>query len=269
MSFIDMIKIYFGFISDPREPVGFLSLGHILFVTAYMAVAAFLAIFFANKYKNAEQKKKLKVIKIAAIIMVSCELLKIIIISVRNKDALNILGMLPLFLCSIHLFSIPIGAFSKGKVQESALAFLYIFGILSSIGGTYLAGNYFGGSPLLRFDLMVSVTTHTIAGFSSLYVILVKLVDINKKTLLESSIILFVFEILAFVANQLLMNTNYESNYMFLTRSAGTPFEIINTIVGGNQVLYTVCIALFYFVCLFAVFGIISLIKFIKRKKSN
>ena len=38
----------------------------------------------------------------------------------------------------------------------------------------------------------------------------------------------------------------YESNYMFLSNSAGTPFEICNTIVGGNRILYGLFVAFLY-----------------------
>lgn len=252
MSFIDAVKEFFRWTNN-REPEPFLGWQHLLTVAIFLGVAIFLAVYFGRKYRHSEKNKKLKVLKIAAIVMVSLEVLKIVIISIRNQDALSILSMLPLFLCSMHLFSIPIAAFAKGKVQEAALTFLYIFGIISCLGGTVLASNYFGSSPILSFDLLVSVTTHTISGFASLYVIIVDLVEIKKGNILGCAIVLGIFELLAFGANQANMGINaamgkcYETNYMFLTRSAGTPFEICNTIVGGNQVLYTLFIAAIYF----------------------
>ncbi|MCQ2556268.1 MAG: YwaF family protein [Clostridia bacterium] len=252
MSFIDMVKEFFRWTNN-RESEPFLGWQHLLTVAIFLGVAIFLAIYFGRKYRHSEKNKKLKVLKVAAILMISLEVIKIVVISIRNKDALSILSMLPLFLCSMHLFSIPLAAFAKGKVQDAALTFLYIFGIVSCLGGTVLASNYFGSSPILSFDLLISVTTHTISGFASLYTIIVNLVEIKKGNILGCAIVLLAFELLAFGANQAnayineTMGKCYESNYMFLSRSAGTPFEICNTIVGGNQVLYTLFIALIYF----------------------
>ncbi len=266
MSFVDFLRMFFGW-EDNREAAGFLSWKHLLFVTVYIAIATVLAVFLAKKHKNGTEKEKLRVLKIASVVMLSCEALKIVIISVRSQDALAFLGMLPLFLCSIHLFSIALGAFTKGVVQEAALTFLYVFGILSSLAGTYLAGNYFGSSAVFSFDLMVSVTTHTISGFSSLYLILVGLIKIDKKKVIECAAILFVFTILAHLANVLLEPTSYESNYMFLSRSSGTPFAIVDTMVGGNKVLYGVMVALLQYAYMFAFLGVYFLIKKLQAKK--
>ena len=240
------IAQYFGFEADPRQAEGFLSWQHLLYVTLMIALAVFLAVFFGKRNRNRDEKSKLKVLKVAAIMMVGFEIFKIVLISIRNSDPWNIRGMLPLFLCSIHLITMPLAAFTRGKLQKLSQVFLFIYGGICCIGGTYLAANYFGNSPVLSFDPMVSVTTHCISGFASVYVAVSGLVKWNTKRALLSISLLVGFILLALAANKWNEPTGYESNYMFLSNSAGTPFEICNTIVGGNQVLYSLFVAFLY-----------------------
>ena len=46
-------------------------------------------------------------------------------------------------MCSIQLITIPLAAWSKGRMQEAALDFVFIFGLLGAILGTYGAGETF------------------------------------------------------------------------------------------------------------------------------
>lgn len=257
---------YFGFEADTREPEGFLSWQHLLYVTLMVILAVFLAVFLGRKNRNRDDGHKLRVLKVAAVMMVGFELFKIILISVRNHDIWNIRGMLPLFLCSIHLITLPLAAFTKGRLQRLSQLFLFIYGGICCIGGTYLAANYFSDAPVLRFDSMVSVTTHCIAGFASVYVAVSGLVRWNMKRALLSLSLLIGFMVLALGANFWNEPTGYESNYMFLSNSAGTPFEICNTIVGGNQVLYSLFVAFLYIAWGLAFTGVCSVC--MKKKKA-
>ncbi len=258
---------YFGFEQDPRTPEGFLSPQHLLYVTLMIALAVFLAVFLGRKNRNREEKSKLRVLKTAAVLMVSFELLKIVLISVRNGDIWSIRGMLPLFLCSIHLITLPLASFSRGRLQKISQLFLFIYGGICCIGGTYLAANYFANSPVISFDPMVSVTTHCIAGFGSVYVAVSGLVQWNAKRACLSLSLLVGFMLLAALANAWNSPTGYESNYMFLSHSAGTPFEICNTIVGGNQLLYSLFVAFLYIAWGLAFIAVCTLILNKKKKR--
>lgn len=245
-----LIKIYFGFESDPREAEGWLSWQHLLYVTLMVALAVLLAVLLGRKYKNRSEKEKLKVVRIATVVILSCEIFKIVINSVQAHDPLHFLSNLPLFLCSIHLLAMPFAAFGKGRVRETCSDFILVFGPLGCIAGTYLAGNIFGGSPVLSFGPMVSVTTHCISGFVGVYLGISRLARLKKKNLSFTLSILVFFELLAWSANQYLkverFGHSYQHNYMFFTSSDGTPFSICEKIVGGNQVLYTLFVALLY-----------------------
>ena len=85
--------------------------------------------------------------------------------------------MLPLFLCSIQLITIPLAAFTKGKIKEASLDFVLIFGILGAVFGTVGATQIYNANPVFSMDPIVSAITHSISGFASLYISAAPLAD--------------------------------------------------------------------------------------------
>lgn len=245
------MKEFFGFGGYLREPEGFFSWQHIVFVTSLVLIMIGLAVYLGLKNKDKEISKKNKVLIWAALLIDGFELFKIILCAVRANDASNMLMNLPLFLCSIQLITIPLATFSKGRLKEASLDFVFIFGILGALLGTYGAGQNYGSYPVLSFVNVVSGITHCISGFSSLYIVIFKMESMKKNNIIITLSILFGFCITAFIVNYLI-----DYNYMFLRRGDGTPYDIFYNLVNGNQVLYplivvglfVVYIALFYYV---------------------
>lgn len=176
------MKEFFGWDGYTRDPEGFLSWQHLLFVTSLMTVMVTVAVLFGRKNRTASDAQKNRVLIGAAILIDSIELFKIVIICLKSKDPLAWLYELPLFLCSIMLIAIPLAAFSKGRIKEAALDFVLIFGILGAVLGTYGAGNNYGSYQVLCFDNVVSGITHSISGFSSLYIGITGMSSMKKRT---------------------------------------------------------------------------------------
>ena len=237
------MKEFFGFGGYQREPEGYFSFEHILFVSILMVIMISLAIIIGNKNKNKETNEKNKVLIVAAILIDSFELLKIILICIRGNDPLGWRYELPLFLCSIQLITIPLAAFSKGRIKEASLDFVMIFGILGAFFGTYFAGNNYSSYPVLSFDNVVSGITHCISGFSALYIAISKMISMKKENILITNAILLSFCILAYIANKLL-----DYNYMFLVRGDGTPYDIFYNLVNGNQIIYPLIVVILFFI---------------------
>ena len=168
---------------------------------------------------------------------------------------------LPLFLCSIHLITMPLAAFSKGRVKEASLDFVLIFGLVSAVLGTYGAGNNYACYPVLSFDNVVSGITHSLSGFASLYIAISGMTSLKKRNIPITLSILFGFCISAGIVNKLI-----DYNYMFLVRGDGTPYDIFYNLVGGHPILYPLCVILL-FVVYIAVFYLTYYL--IKKKKSN
>lgn len=237
------MKEFFGFGGYTREPEGYLSWQHLVFVSLLMLAMVLLAIVLGAKNKNCDTKEKNKVLIVSAILIDSFELFKIVLLCFRSSDPLNWLYNLPLFLCSIQLIAIPIAAFAGGRLKEASLDFVFIFGILGAILGTYGAGQNYACYPVISFDNVVSGITHAIAGFASLYILFSGMLSMKKKNIPIVFSILIGFCAAAFVANKLL-----DYNYMFLVRGDGTPYDIFYNLVNGNQVLYPMIVILLFLI---------------------
>ena len=235
------MREFFGFGGYTRPAEGFLSPQHLIFVTLLMVVMVVLAVCLGRRNRLRDERTRNRVLIVSAICIDALELFKIVMICIRAKDPLNWLYMLPLFLCSIQLITIPLAAFSRGRMREAALDFVLIFGILGAILGTYGAGNNYAVYPVLSLDNVVSGLTHSISGFVSLYIAFSGLTSMKRRNVPITFAILLGFCVAATVANSLL-----SYNYMFLVRGDGTPYEILYSLVGGHAVLYPLSVILLF-----------------------
>jgi uncharacterized membrane protein YwaF len=227
------MREFFGFGGYTRPAEGYFSWQHLLFVSSLMVVMIVMAVWMGLRNKNKSDQAKNRVLMVAAILIDSFELFKIVLMCIRGNDPMGWLTELPLFLCSIQLITIPLAAFAKGRIKDAALDFVCIFGILGAVFGTYFAGNNYGTYPVLSFDNVVSGITHSISGFASLYILISGMTRMEKKNIPITFTILLCFCVAAYIANILL-----DYNYMFLMRGDGTPYDILFNWVGGNKVLY-------------------------------
>ena len=224
---------FFGFGGYERTPEGFLSFAHLFFVSTLMVIMASLAIFFGLKNKYKDEKIRNKVLIWAAILIDSVEIFKLFIFCLRDHSIVTLKNNLPLFLCSIQLIAIPLAAFTKGRVKEACLDFVFIFGLLGAVLGTYGAGQNYGAYPVLSIDNVASGITHSISGFASLYIVISGMASMKKNNIPITFGILIGFCILAFTANKI-----FDYNYMFLRRGDGTPYDIFYNLVNGNKIIY-------------------------------
>ena len=154
------------------KPQGAYSWQHLLFVAVLLITMVGLAVLLGLKNKNKEENVKNKVLIWAAFLIDGFELFKIAFNLGASKDASSWKRDLPLFLCSIQLIAIPLAAFSKGKLREASLDFVFIFGILGAVLGTIGQVRNFNMYPVLSFPNIVSGITHSISGFASLYIVI-------------------------------------------------------------------------------------------------
>lgn len=269
---MDVIKEFFGWTAD-REPEGWFSWQHLVFVTLCTLLTVLLAFWLGKRTKDQSMEKKQKVLRIMAIVMILTELTRIVLTSVRAEDPWFFRGKLPLFLCSINLFVIPLTAF-KSKVTKIATYFVAVYGPLCSIAGTYLAGNYYNEWPIISFDVLNSTITHCISGLAGIYMFtsgIMKEYGVleNKRTFFASSLVFLPIAALALIVNFINRGSGYEENYMFLSNSAGTPFSIVEDLTGHIQVLYTIAVIVLYLLYGIVFTNVYYLIEKSRRKKQS
>ena len=253
---------FFGFGGYKREPEGYFSWQHLLFVTLLMIAMTGLAIFFGLRNRKKEDKMKNKILVVAAILIDAVEIFKIVMICIRSGDLKILLHELPLFLCSIQLITIPLAAFARGRVKEAALDFVFIFGVFGALLGTYGAGQNYACYPVLSIDNVSSGITHSISGFASLYIAVSGMTSMKKKNIPISFAILLSFCVTAYIVNVII-----DYNYMFLMRGDGTPYDIFYNMVGGSPVFYPIVVVLLFVAYVSVFYWIFALIK--KRSKKS
>ena len=243
---------YFGFGELSVQPAGAYSWQHLTFVTALVCVMAALAVIIGLYYRKHPDKNKNVPLIWAAILIDGIEILKIVLNCIHSDNpGETILYNLPLFLCSIQLITLPLAAFSKGRLKEAALDFVLIFGLLGALAGTYGAAQNYNAYPIFYYINVTSGLTHCISGFGSIYIAVSGMISMKKRNLGITFAILGVCCTVAYVVNRIV-----DYNYMFLMRGDGTPYDILYNLVGGNSVLYPlgvvalflIYIAAFYFV---------------------
>ena len=235
-----IIKEFLGIGGYQREAEGAWSWQHILFVSLMLLAMFAISIWLGLRNRKLEFKAKNKAIIWAAILIDAFEILKI---SVRIYDGgfSEMRTLLPLFLCSIQLITIPLAAFTKGRLQEAALDFVVIFGILGAIFGTVGAAQNYACYPVISIHNVVSAITHCISGFASLYIAISGMQSLKWKNYPICLGILGFFTVAALIANIIL-----DYNYMFLMNHDGTPYVIFWNMVGGNQVIYAIVVVLLF-----------------------
>lgn len=255
------MKEFFGFGGYQRPAEGYLSWQHLLFVSLLTAAMIVLAVILGKQNKFRSPERKNKVLIAAAILIDALEIFKIVMLCLRSGDAMQWVYNLPLFLCSIQLITIPLAAFSKGRLKEASLDFVCIFGVLGAILGTYAAGNNYSAYPVLSLDNVVSGLTHTIAGFAALYIMIAGMASMKKENIVLTVVILLGFCVAAYIANVLA-----DGNYMFLMRGDGTPYDILYNLLGGHKVLYPVGVVVLFFVYICIFYGVYF---FARKRKSS
>ena len=127
------MKEFFGIGGFTRTPEGFFSWQHLTFVTSLMVAMIVLAAWLGRKNRGQDAKKQNAVLIWAALLIDGFEIFKIILACAQDPTAWKV--NLPLFLCSIQLITIPLAAFSRGRIKEASMDFVCIFGILGAVLG--------------------------------------------------------------------------------------------------------------------------------------
>ena len=256
------MREFFGFGGYTRPAEGYLSWQHLLFVSALVVMMITLSVILGRRNRHRSDREKNKVLIAAALLIDGFELLKIAVLCLRSSAWSPVLYNLPLFLCSIQLITIPLAAFSRGRMKEAALDFVCIFGILGALLGTYGAGNNYSVYPVLSMDNVVSGITHCISGFTSLYIFISGMVSMKKKNAGMTIGILLVFCFLAYLANHAL-----DYNYMFLMGGDGTPYDILYNLFSGHPVIYPLSVVVLFLLYIIGFYGVYHLAS--RRKKKS
>lgn len=256
------MKEFLGIGGYTREPEGYLSPQHLIFTSCLVLTTIVLAILLGIRNKSKSDRDKNRTLIIAAILIDAVEIFKIAVMIYRSDEPATAWhNLLPLFLCSIQLITIPLAAFTKGRLREAALDFVLIFGLLGGVLGTVGAGQNYNAYPVLSLDNVASGVTHCISAFASLYIGLSGMGSLKKQNAWITYTILGGFCIPAYIANVTL-----GTNYMFLMQGDGTPYDILYNLLGGSAVFYPLAVIGLFVLYITAFYAVVF---WAHRKKSQ
>ena len=104
-----------------REPEGYFSWQHLLFVTLICLTAILLGVLLGKRSRSRSYREKNRVLITAALLFDALEVFEIVFLCFRSHDPLNWVKNLPLFLCSVQAIALPMAAFCKGRLKLAAL----------------------------------------------------------------------------------------------------------------------------------------------------
>ncbi|MCR5491833.1 MAG: YwaF family protein [Bacilli bacterium] len=243
----------------------YFGIAHII-VSSLVTVAFIgLGVFFGLRLRGADEKRRMRPIRIATIIFLAVQLTYYIVNIVRDGWA-DLVSSLPLFLCDIQLFSLPLAAWGKGRLQKIGFDFSIVLGLLAALMGAWFNAAVFSNNPIWSYDVIWNYVNHCVPGFISIYIVFGRFTKLHFKDMLVTFAVMLLFEGVA-----LLVDFTLDENYMFFRSSSGTPFSIFETIAAGNQVVYVILVILgmhAYVAVYYLIYFIVEKVREAKAKKA-
>lgn len=248
-----------GFFAECGEypAAGLYSYEHIILLLFCFFVLTIVIIKTRKKVNN-----PVKVIKVVSIVILVLEVIKVIWGSfVGRYNAWY--EYLPLWFCSLFIPISIIAGFTKGKVQHTALTFMFYGGIVGGIVYLFCPTTSIGRYPLFHFITFHSMFYHVLMIYMGYFIIYQGLLKPNIKDLKWYFYITTFFCIISLIINKCL-----GTNYMFLSGYSNNPvLELIYNLTG---VLYPLVIILGQNLGTFFIsFGIYKLIEHFENKEFN
>lgn len=124
------------------NPDGLFSWQHLVVCAIALSVMIFLGVFLGIRgYRKNVTLKRNKVLIWAACLIWVGEFSKFVVVVITSGWS-GLLDVLPLFLCSLQLITLPLVCLTKGKFQQAMADIILVFGIVGALTGTLLATEF-------------------------------------------------------------------------------------------------------------------------------
>ena len=194
-----------------------------MFTPAHLVliVVVYLFALFAPLLLRKVKRRTITImLRVLSLAMVTLEVSKITwesYFDITTGRGLNYGGILPLYTCSLFLYTLLFAAWTRGKVQKVALSFITTIGLLyGAIGVVYCNGlNWY---PLFSFGGLYSFLFHSTMLVTGTALLISEYYKPEWKDSLWAMIPILLLALFAIPAN----NT-WGSDYMLLYEGAGVP----------------------------------------------
>lgn len=214
---------------------GMLTPAHIVLIVLVYLSAIFLPILL-RRVRRGRITIFLRVLSIAMVLLETTKILWETPNDIATFGEFNFEGILPLYTCSLFIYTLLVAAWTRGRVQKIALSFITTIGLLyGAIGVVYCNGlNYY---PLFSFGGLYSFLFHSTMFVTGMILLITGYYELQWKDCLWTMIPILILSVFAIAANY-----RWDADYMLLHRGGGVPlYEDIAAwlISKGLRFLYT------------------------------
>ncbi len=219
--------------------------------------------------RKAKHEKVAKFLKILSILVLVFEIVKITWESywdISTGRGFNYGGILPLYTCSLYIYTMLIAAWGKGRAKDVSLAFISTIGMVSgAIGVVYCNGlNFY---PFWTFGAWYSLLFHYLMFVTGMIVISTGYKKLEWKDIYMSWIPMVLLSVIASPVNYA-----YGADYMQIYEGSGVP--IMSTLADkladlNLRPVFTIIMLASYMIISAFVISIVKLVATICSKKDK
>ncbi len=237
---------------------------HIIYIIlAYISVVL-LGIFL----RNVNHKKFNTFLKVLSICVLVLEITKITwesYFDITTGRGFNYGGILPLYTCSLFIYTLLIAAWSKGKAREVSLSFLATISMLSGAIGVVQC-NGLNWYPFWTFGAWYSLIFHYLMFVVGVLILTTRTKVLKWKDIVISWIPMVILSVIASPANYA-----YGADYMQIYEGSGVPLfsSLAEVMAAANlRPLFTIIMLSAYMILSAVVVSFCKLIEYIMAKKA-
>ena len=241
------------------DAAGLFSTAHIISIIVCFVLIVTIAILTRKMTK----KTYFKLLKIFTIIATILEIIKILLTWHEGRRDLN--AWLPMFFCSLFIYSLWLTWFKNEFIKDFGLSYIAFAGIVSGLAFIIFPTTSFTWYPIFHFKCLHSMIYHSMMVYAGVMLYVTKSYKIDLKAVLKYSIFCLSFMIFALV-----LNHNFDSNFMFISNPGIVPLPFLHTIYDYSPILFTISMMFAHIVLMgFGMYGIVKLVKYLKNKHKS
>ena len=235
--------------------VGLFSVTHIISIFICFILIG-LAAYVARKMKK---ETYFKLLKIFAIVLTCLEVFKIIwnwCLGYKSVD-----NWLPLYFCSIFIYSLWFAVSKNDKIRSLGLGFIAMGAGVAGAVFIISPSTSFSTYPIFHFQCMYSMLYHSTMVYSSIMLFVTKAYKINLKAVGDYCLFCLIFMTLA-----LIVNLHTGGNMMFFNTPSGIPLPVLFKVYNLSSGLFTFVMILAHLSLGFMVWGVCALVEKIRNQ---
>ena len=239
------------------------STAHLVFIILAFLSVILLAIF-ARKAKYDHISVFLKVISIVVVVLEITKISWESYYDITTGRGFNKEGLIPVYTCSLFIYTLLFAAWGKGKVKDVALSFLTTVGLVcGAIGVVYCNGlNYY---PFWTFGAFYSLFFHYSMLSVGVFLLASGYKQLSVKDIYKSWIPVVMLAVIAIPIDYIM-----QTDYMQLYSASGVPLmESLAEVLAAHNLrfIFTIIMLLAYMPMAAAVVGVVKLITLVTNYK--